>query len=139
LEGVFGHGRKNAVCGSQVSWRGHVGALQGVGIFRKTGYPIFDRYQECGIQALTELESHILNGKHEHSSPAKRNIHAVLDHHALVECRGRVRRRAQGTALSLGRTPNELRWTNYKGEFLLGNRHYCYPLTVTDHSTRCRL
>ena len=23
-----------------------------------------------------------------------------------------------------------------QGEFLLGNRHYCYPLTVTDHSSR---
>src|SRR5262249_41705028 len=26
--------------------------------------------------------------------------------------------------------------TDYKGEFLLGNRHYCYPLTVTDHASR---
>ena len=23
-----------------------------------------------------------------------------------------------------------------QGEFLLGNRHYCYPLTVTDHASR---
>jgi len=27
--------------------------------------------------------------------------------------------------------PNELWCTDYKGEFLLGNRQYCYPLTVT--------
>src|SRR5215831_1801526 len=26
--------------------------------------------------------------------------------------------------------------TDYKGEFLLGNHHYCYPLTVTDHASR---
>jgi putative transposase len=26
--------------------------------------------------------------------------------------------------------------TDYKGEFLLGNHHYCYPLTVTDHANR---
>jgi transposase InsO family protein len=26
--------------------------------------------------------------------------------------------------------------TDYKGEFLLGNRQYCYPLTVTDHASR---
>jgi len=43
---------------------------------------------------------------------------------------------AQGTALSLGQRPNELWCTDYKGEFLLGNRHYCYPLTVTDHASR---
>jgi putative transposase len=47
-----------------------------------------------------------------------------------------VRRRAQGTALSLGQWPNELWCTDYKGEFLLGNRQYCYPLTVTDHAGR---
>lgn len=31
------------------------------------------------------------------------------------------------------------RWawcTDYKGEFLLGNHRYCYPLTVTDHASR---
>jgi len=60
----------------------------------------------------------------------------VLDRHGLVERRGRVRRRAQGTALSVGQRPNELWCTDYKGEFLLANRQYCYPLTVTDHASR---
>src|SRR5204863_86208 len=41
-----------------------------------------------------------------------------------------------GTPLSLGQRPNELWCTDYKGEFLLGNHHYCYPLTVTDHASR---
>jgi transposase InsO family protein len=68
--------------------------------------------------------------------PAKSTIHAVLDRCGLVERRGRTRRRAQGTALSLGQLPNELWCTDYKGEFLLGNRQYCYPLTVTDHASR---
>lgn len=68
--------------------------------------------------------------------PAKRTIHAVLDRHGLFECRGRVRRRARRTALSLDQTPNELWCTNCKGELLLGNRHYCYPITVTDYASR---
>jgi len=68
--------------------------------------------------------------------PAKSTIHAVLDRHGLVERRGRMRRRAQGTPLSLGHRPNELWCTDYKGECLLGNHHYCYPLTVTDHASR---
>jgi integrase-like protein len=38
--------------------------------------------------------------------------------------------------LSLGQKPNELWCTDYKGEFLLGNKKYCYPLTVTDHASR---
>src|ERR1700747_1087475 len=140
------------------------------GISRKTGYKIFDRYQECGVRGLTDrsrrpyryahqlpfqVENYILNVKREHTSwgarkirerlmrrfsdipiPAKSTIHALLDRHGLVERRGRVRRRAQGTPLSLGQQPNELWCTDYKGEFLLGNHHYCYPRTVTDHASR---
>jgi transposase InsO family protein len=60
----------------------------------------------------------------------------VLDRHGLVERRGRRRHRAEGTPLSLGQHPPELWCTDYKGEFLLGNRRYCYPLTVTDHASR---
>jgi hypothetical protein len=29
-----------------------------------------------------------------------------------------------------------LQVVDYKGEFLLGNHQYCYPLTVTDHASR---
>ncbi len=43
---------------------------------------------------------------------------------------------AEGTLLSLGQEPNDLWCTDYKGEFLLGNHTYCYPLTVTDHASR---
>jgi transposase InsO family protein len=28
---------------------------------------------------------------------------------------------------------------DYKGEFMLGNRRYCYPLTITDFASRYRL
>jgi transposase len=109
------------------------------GISRKTGYKIFDRYQECGIQGLTDrsrrphhyahklpfqVENYILNLKREHATwgarkirerlirrfsgikiPANSTIHALLDRHGFVERRGRARRRAQGTPLSLGQTP----------------------------------
>lgn len=140
------------------------------GISRKTGYKIFDRYQETGLRGLTDrsrrpyrfanqlpfqLSNAILDLKREHPSwgarklrdrlrrrfadipiPAQSTIHAVLDRNGLVERRGRARRRAQGTALSVGQKPNELWCTDYKGEFLLGNRQYCYPLTVPDHASR---
>jgi transposase InsO family protein len=140
------------------------------GISRKTGYKIFDRYQECGLEGLTDrsrrpyrqanrlpfqVENYILNVKREHPSwgarkikerlirrfsdikiPAKSTIHAILDRHGLVERRGRPRHHAQGTLWSLGKNPNELWCTDYKGEFRLGNHEYCYPLTVTDHASR---
>src|ERR1700716_3780421 len=102
-----------------------------------------------------QVENFILNVKHEHPSwgarkirerllrrfsgipiPAKSTIHAVLDRGGLVERRGRMRRRAHGTPRWLGQQPTELWCTDYKGEFLLGNHQYGYPLTVTDHASR---
>jgi hypothetical protein len=44
---------------------------------------------------------------------------------------------SSGTPLTTALAPNELWCADYyKGEFLLGNRQYCYPLTVTDQRTR---
>ena len=68
--------------------------------------------------------------------PAKSTIHAVLDRHGLVKRMGKRRPHATGTALSQGTAPNDLWCADYKGEFLLGNRRWCYPLTVTDHASR---
>jgi transposase InsO family protein len=63
-------------------------------------------------------------------------VHAILDRHGLVK-RGRARRhRAEGTPLSAGASPNDLWCADFKGEFRLGNRQYCYPLTVSDHASR---
>ncbi|GGE89549.1 transposase [Stappia taiwanensis] len=70
--------------------------------------------------------------------PAQSTEHAVLDRHGLVS-RARKRRRAhkaEGTPLSAGLAPNDLWAADFKGEFKLGNRQYCYPLTVTDHASR---
>ena len=68
--------------------------------------------------------------------PAASTVHAVLDRHGLVTRMRRSRTRAEGTPLSDGLHPNDLWCTDYKGEFQLGDRRYCYPLTVTDHASR---
>jgi transposase InsO family protein len=141
------------------------------GISRKTGYKIYNRYKEHGLEALTDrsrrpvryanqlphqLESLIVNLKQDKPHwgarkirerllrrlssevrvPAKSTIHAVLDRHGLVQRKGRPRRHATGTPLSEGAAPNELWCADFKGEFRLGNRQYCFPLTVTDHASR---
>ena len=67
---------------------------------------------------------------------AKSTIHTVLHRHGLVKGIGRPRHRATGTELSAGVAPNDLWCADFKGEFKLGNGHYCYPLTVTDHASR---
>jgi len=68
--------------------------------------------------------------------PAISTVHAVLDRNDLVKRRKRRRNKAQGTALSRPRQPNELWCADYKGEFMLTNRQYCYPLTISDFASR---
>ena len=141
------------------------------GISRKTGYKIFDRYREHGLEALSDrsrrpvryanqlpqqIESLILRCKGEKPFwgarkirerlvkrlpgdvrvPARSTIHAVLDRHGLVNHARKTRNRATGTPLSEGAAPNDLWCADFKGEFKLGNRRYCYPLTVTDQASR---
>lgn len=147
------------------------GLCREFGISRKTGYKIFDRYKECGVEAISDrprrpyrfgnqlpaqIESMIVTLKRNKPHwgarkirekllrqwdasvkvPAKSTIHAVLDRNGLVKHGRRKRGHAEGTPLSLGQEPNDLWCTDYKGEFLLGNHAYCYPLTVTDHASR---
>jgi putative transposase len=68
--------------------------------------------------------------------PAISTVHAVLDRHGLVQRRKGRRNRAQGTVLSHAVQPNELWCADYKGEFMLADKRYCYPLTITDFASR---
>jgi len=68
--------------------------------------------------------------------PAISTVHAVLDRHGLVKRRSRRRNKASGTPLSRPLQPNELWCADYKGEFILSDRRYCYPLTVSDFASR---
>jgi transposase InsO family protein len=141
------------------------------GISRKTGYKIFNRYREHGLEALADrsrrpwryanqlpaqVETLIVRIKREKPHwgarkvrellvrrldgdvrlPAKSTVHAVLDRHGLVKRAKARRNKATGTPLWDARQPNALWCADFKGEFRLGNRDYCYPLTVTDQASR---
>jgi len=140
------------------------------GISRPTGYKIFTRYKDLGLEGLIDrsrrpyrqanrlpfqVERTIVALRQEHPTwgavkirekilrdfpmvpaPAKSTVHAVLDRHGLITRRKRRRYRAEGTPLSSTSSPNGLWCADFKGEFMLGNRQYCYPLTVTDYSSR---
>jgi putative transposase len=140
------------------------------GISRPTGYKIFNRYKDFGLEGLADrsrrpyrhanklpfqVERAIVAIRRERPTwgapkireklirdlpmiqpPAKSTVHAVLDRHGLVKRRKRRRYKAEGTPLSDPRSPNALWCADYKGEFLMGNRKYCYPLTITDYSSR---
>ena len=47
-----------------------------------------------------------------------------------------IENQSQGTPRSQGLAPNDLWAADFKGEFQLGDKRYCYPLTVTDHASR---
>ena len=87
------------------------------GISRKTGYKLIKEYPVI-------------------RPPAASTIHAILDRHGLVKRRKRKRYKAQGTDLSHAQAPNGLWCADYKGQFMLGNHKYCYPLTITDYRSR---
>ena len=139
-------------------------------ISRKTGYKLFNRYKDSGLEGLTDrsrrpqrqanqlpfqIEKLIVQVKQERPSwgapkirerlrrlypdvqtPAISTVHAVLDRHGLVRRRRKRRRKATGTALSAPREPNALWCADYKGEFMLADRRYCYPLTISDFASR---
>ena len=69
-------------------------------------------------------------------SPARSTIHCILDRHGLVKRHKKRRGKAQGTPLLATQTPNDLWCADYKGEFTLTDRRYCYPLTITDYASR---
>jgi putative transposase len=72
----------------------------------------------------------------EISLPAISTVHTVLDRHGLVSRGYRKRYKAEGTALEQPKAPNDLWCADYKGEFMLTDRRYCYPLTITDSASR---
>lgn len=139
------------------------------GISRKTGYKIFDRYKDCGVQAFSDrshrahrqanrlpapIEATIVRLKREYPGwgapkirgklrqqftgphlPAISAVHAVLDRHGLYAI-GAVGGPAYPGPSSHARRNQCALVRRLQREFLLGNRRYCYPLTITDFASR---
>jgi transposase InsO family protein len=141
------------------------------GISRKTGYKIFERYKDEGLDGLKDqcrsaksrpnetskaVQKLILELKADHPTwgapkikaylegkqrakqiPACSTIHVLLTKHNLVTHRKRrMSYKSTGTNLEEVTSPNALWCTDFKGQFLMKNRQYCYPLTITDQYSR---
>lgn len=69
--------------------------------------------------------------------PAPSTVTALLYRHDLVKPRRRQRKPLHPGSTPLeAAAPNDVWTMDFKGEFLLGNKRYCYPLTVCDARTR---
>ncbi len=91
-------------------------------------------YPSWGAPKIAEL---LKRRYPEIKTPVISTIHSILDKNGLVTNRkNRARYKAQGTHLRSTTAPNDLWCIDYKGEFLLGNKQYCYPLTISDHFSR---
>ncbi len=69
--------------------------------------------------------------------PAPSTIGDILVAYDLVKPRQRRERHAPtATGLQEAKAPNDTWCIDYKGQFLLGDSSYCYPLTISDQFTR---
>ena len=70
--------------------------------------------------------------------PAVSTVHCILDRHGLVKTKTRRNKKFTSVAgyLSTPTASNDLWCTYFKGQFRLKNQQYCYPLTITDFTSR---
>jgi transposase InsO family protein len=71
--------------------------------------------------------------------PARSTVHEILFKNGLVSQRKKRTRNWPGAselAMIQSSAPNELWCADFKGQFRLGNKAYCYPLTISDHFAR---
>jgi putative transposase len=98
---------------------------------------ILDLKREYPNWGAPKIREKIIKKYPDVKPPARSTVHAVLDRNGLVKHRrGRKRYKAKGTPLNHVTDPNQLWCADYKGEFMLGNKQYCYPLTITDYASR---
>lgn len=106
-------------------------------------------------QTPLPMENDIINLRQEHPTwgapkiksylertktnvPAKSTVHCILQRNDLIKVRQRrsLIAKSKGTHLSVAEAPNDLWCVDFKGQFRLGNKKYCYPLTVSDEFSR---
>jgi putative transposase len=72
----------------------------------------------------------------ERRLPSVSTAARVLAREGLIKARRRYRRAHPGSPKSVPQGPNDIWAADYKGQFRLKNGDYCFPLTVSDLSSR---
>ena len=72
-----------------------------------------------------------------HRFPARSTVHEILDRNGFIKSKKRLAKLAHHPSeLRQAQAPNDLWCADFKGQFRLGNRTYCFPLTITDYVSR---
>lgn len=112
--------------------------------------------KQPGTKTPAAIEEMIVAAKQDHPTWGARKLKVEIDRrhsgivfpsvftiHAILNRRNLVKRRLRKhriwpfpDGLSPSRGPNDVWSTDFKGQFRLGDRTWCYPLTISDHFSR---
>ena len=92
-----------------------------------------EKHPRWGARKLLALMRHKDSGRR---LPAESTVSRILAREGLVKPRRRHRRAHPGCPKTVPTAPNDIWAADYKGQFRLKNGKYCFPLTVSDLSSR---
>ena len=76
------------------------------------------------------------DGYSEKELPALSTGNLILKRNGFVKQKRRFRRVVPAHPIFDPKAPNEVWSADFKGKFMMGNREYCYPLTIADSYSR---
>jgi len=94
--------------------------------------------QEKPTWGAGKLREWLLRKYPEVKIPSRFTVHEILNQYNLINHRRGKRkpRTFLQTHLTESQRANQIWCIDFKGQFQMGNRSYCYPLTLTDHFSR---
>jgi transposase InsO family protein len=91
------------------------------------------KYSLWGAKKIRRL---LLNDFSESEVPSVVTVHNILSKNGLVKPQKRFKRVKPVFPIFDPKNCNEVWSADYKGKFLMGNKTYCHPLTITDSKSR---
>ncbi len=92
-----------------------------------------EKHKLWGAKKIWKL---LYNDYSDELIPTALTVHNILKKHGLVSPQKHLRRVKPVYPIFDPKECNEVWSADYKGKFLMGNKKYCHPLTITDSKSR---
>lgn len=92
-----------------------------------------EKHKLWGAKKIHRL---LFNSFENHQIPSVVTVHKILNKHGYVKPQKRLKRIKPLFPIFDPQHCNEVWSADYKGKFLMGNKIYCHPLTITDSKSR---